>query len=273
LELLDHGRSVFWSQAVDSEMDLSDLRELDPNLAAQFEKLARALESSTFQDSSTGSLASKEPSSADNQFERHRLVMKEMESLLERIREISNLHNFMKPPSFSELQLSAVAGPLVLLNASSYRCDALIVTADSPPLLVPLPDISLDDASRIAKDFRGDPGSRDFRARLEQNLPFVWRSVVQPILMALGYMTALANTRSKPRVWWCPTGPFSFIPIHAAGPYSRSGGPDLTRRILSSYTPTLRLLLRTWTCRLRDRRWQFSLRKVFARSNLIRELM
>jgi tetratricopeptide (TPR) repeat protein len=240
VELLDHGRSVFWSQATDSEIDMRELTELDPDLAAQFQELARALDASTFQDSVIGS----EKLRAGNQIEQRRLLTKGMESLLERVRKLSNFHNFMKPPPFSELRISAASGPVILLNASSYRCDALIVTADSPPRLVPLPDMSLDDASRVAKDFHGDQGSRDFRSRLEQHLPFVWRTVVQPVLLALGYMERPASTACKPRVWWCPTGPFSFIPIHAAGPYTRSGGPDLTKRVLSSYIPTLRALLR-----------------------------
>jgi CHAT domain-containing protein len=57
-------------------------------------------------------------------------------------------------------------------------------------------------------------------------------------------MATPSKTWPKRRMWWCPTGPFSFLPIHVAGPYTRSGGPDLTKRILSSYTPTLRALLR-----------------------------
>jgi hypothetical protein len=244
VELLDHGRSVFWSQAADSETDLSDLRDLDPNLATQFEKLSCALKVSTFQDHPTGSLASREESNADNQTELRRLLTKELESLLERIREKPSLHNFGKPLPFAELQPAAAAGPIILLNASSYRCDALIVIADSAPLLVALPDISLEDASIIAMELCGNQSSRDLRSALERNLPFIWRAVVEPVLMALGYMVMPANTPSKPRVWWCPTGPFSFIPIHAAGPYTKSGGPDLTRRVLSSYTPTLRALIR-----------------------------
>jgi tetratricopeptide (TPR) repeat protein len=244
VELLDHGRSVFWSQVMDSETDLADLRACSPTLAARFEELTRALDATTFQDSLIGSPVSQVQSSADPQLERRRLLTTEMEILLERTREHSNLHNFMKPPPFPELQLSASAGPVILLNASSYRCDALIITVDSPPQLVPLPEISLDDVARIAQDFRGDRDSRDFRSRLEQHLPFVWRDMVQPVLLALGYNEMPASANSKPRVWWCPTGPFSFIPIHAAGPYTKSGGPDLTKRVLSSYTPTLRALSR-----------------------------
>jgi CHAT domain-containing protein len=41
---------------------------------------------------------------------------------------------------------------------------------------------------------------------------------------------------------WCPTGSFSFLPLHAAGEYDRIGQscPDY---VVSSYTPTLEALL------------------------------
>ena len=50
---------------------------------------------------------------------------------------------------------------------------------------------------------------------------------------------------NPPRLWWCPTGPFSFIPLHAAGIYR---GEEVDRVsvsdfIVSSYTPTLSALL------------------------------
>lgn len=43
------------------------------------------------------------------------------------------------------------------------------------------------------------------------------------------------------RVWWCPTGPLAFLPIHAAGIYP--DGPKLSEHVISSYTPTLSALL------------------------------
>ena len=47
------------------------------------------------------------------------------------------------------------------------------------------------------------------------------------------------------RVWWCPTGFFTLLPIHAAGIYdSEMGGLDNTSNyMISSYTPTLNTLL------------------------------
>jgi CHAT domain-containing protein len=42
------------------------------------------------------------------------------------------------------------------------------------------------------------------------------------------------------RVFWCPTGPFSFLPIHAAGLYDTAeAGIKLSDFVISSYLPTL----------------------------------
>ena len=50
------------------------------------------------------------------------------------------------------------------------------------------------------------------------------------------------------RVWWCPTGPFTVLPLHAAGlhPRDRKVAADSNKavidRVISSYTPTLTAL-------------------------------
>jgi hypothetical protein len=46
-----------------------------------------------------------------------------------------------------------------------------------------------------------------------------------------------------PRVWWCPTGPMTFLPLHAAGPPG-AAGDGAAARFISSYAPTLGQLLR-----------------------------
>lgn len=48
-----------------------------------------------------------------------------------------------------------------------------------------------------------------------------------------------------PRIWWCPTGPLTFLPIHAAGLYGRDDGfgSKLSDFVISSYTPSLAALI------------------------------
>lgn len=61
--------------------------------------------------------------------------------------------------------------------------------------------------------------------------------VLQPILCA---------NNGLPHVTWCPTGPLAFLPLHAAGVYSKEDTPEnVMDFVVSSYTPTLEALLRT----------------------------
>jgi CHAT domain-containing protein len=46
-----------------------------------------------------------------------------------------------------------------------------------------------------------------------------------------------------PRVWWCPTGPMTFLPLHAAT-HLGADGEGAAARFVSSYAPTLGQLLR-----------------------------
>ena len=43
------------------------------------------------------------------------------------------------------------------------------------------------------------------------------------------------------RLWWYPTGPLIFIPIHSAGP--GKGAVDVSQLVISSYVTTLKSLL------------------------------
>jgi len=54
------------------------------------------------------------------------------------------------------------------------------------------------------------------------------------------------SNQHQPRIWWCPTGPLSFLPIHAAGIYSNEKTPlesCVSDYVVSSYTPTITTLL------------------------------
>jgi hypothetical protein len=245
VELLDHGRSIFWSQAMDIRTNLIDFKNLDAGLAIEFENVARTLDRGAFQDQEP---IPEQKSPVDSTKQRRHLAEK-LERLLLRIRELPGFENFMQPLPFSQLRHAAAGGPIVILNVSSYRCDALIVTVDSPPKLVPLPELSLGRATELAANVRkhqngADQDRRAFQSCIQGTLPEIWRTTVSPVLDALGYTNLQGKSHSKPRIWWCPTGPLPFLPIHAAGPYTKSGGPNLTQRVVSSYTNTLSALLR-----------------------------
>lgn len=47
-----------------------------------------------------------------------------------------------------------------------------------------------------------------------------------------------------PHVTWCPTGPLTQLPLHAAGVYVTKSGPRIYDFVVSSYTPSLSALTR-----------------------------
>jgi len=64
------------------------------------------------------------------------------------------------------------------------------------------------------------------------------------------FLIILSQTPSSSeptRIWWCPTGPLAFLPLHAAGMYSRNGrtppGSCISDFAVCSYTPTVSSLL------------------------------
>ena len=54
---------------------------------------------------------------------------------------IDGFHNFLQAVPFTTLQIAAVEGPVILINISNYRSNAIIIHIDKPPTLVTLPNV------------------------------------------------------------------------------------------------------------------------------------
>ncbi|KAF6754615.1 CHAT domain-containing protein [Ephemerocybe angulata] len=74
---------------------------------------------------------------------------------------------------------------------------------------------------------------------IKEVLQYLWEDLVQPIIEALALST---SSDEKTRIWWCPTGPITFLPIHAAGVYRGVDTVCLTDYAVSSYIPTIATL-------------------------------
>jgi CHAT domain-containing protein len=68
-------------------------------------------------------------------------------------------------------------------------------------------------------------------------LGWMWDVIAEPVLRSL----RLPEAAEPPRIWWCPTGPLTLLPLHAAGHHTQRR--TVMDRVVSSYTPTLRALL------------------------------
>ncbi|KDQ52439.1 hypothetical protein JAAARDRAFT_210593 [Jaapia argillacea MUCL 33604] len=108
--------------------------------------------------------------------------------------------------------------------------------ADTPTSLA----LAFDQDNRGAILVDDVPRSSDeiFRLVLKE----LWESVVEPVVRRL----SLKESDTPPRLWWCCTGPFTSLPLHAAGMYNKDTTSEcLLDYAVSSYTPTLGTLLKS----------------------------
>ena len=128
---------------------------------------------------------------------------------------------------------------MIVVNISQTRSDAIIVTSDRPPLLVPLPDATPGKISMLTQITNSATTEKDMKDILKS----LWSFIVHPIVKIL---TEDVKLERGSRIWWCPTGAASLLPLHAAGDYTNRGEtvPD---QFVSSYTSTLSALIRART--------------------------
>jgi CHAT domain len=173
-------------------------------------------------------------------FDRGLVLAREWDDLVARARELGGLADFLRPPSPATVVSAAAGGPVVLLNVSRWGCAALLIR-DGTVESLPLPGLTADDvAERVEGYLRAVGGSETQETELGDCLRWMWDAFAGPVLDRLGFRGPPAG--GWPRVWWCPTGALTLLPIHAAGNHERPGESVLDR-VVSSYTPTVRALL------------------------------
>lgn len=239
VSLLEQGRGVLWGQLLDLRSDRARLRAAHPRLAAELDRCLAKLdpaESGLETDTAGEGRARNE-------------AARRLESLIAEIRALEatpqfpNPAEFMAPPAFEDLKPTG-PGAVVALNVSRWRCDAIVLTADGHST-VPLPftaEEAVETTNRYLgalRRYTGPDGRLGLEAATRATLEWLWDRVAGPVLDHLGF-----DQESEPgRVWWCPTGPLTLLPLHAAG--SRERGDSVLDRAVPSYTPTLRALAHT----------------------------
>jgi CHAT domain-containing protein len=157
---------------------------------------------------------------------------------------LPDFSRFLLPSLFSDIQQAAEDGPVIIVNASQYSCDAMIILSAQDPIHIPL-DITRAEVSELSTQFQtliDDAGFFDnhlYEIQLVTVLRTLWKRVVGPTVEALQELLI----RPGSRIWWCPTAEFTLLPLHAAGLYEKKSY-NLSRYYISSYTPTLAALIR-----------------------------
>ena len=267
VELLEQGRSVLWTQALNLRSDLTPLTEKAPVLAGRLDGIRVILDSPipemmpprSEQAAGPGPKLGRTRQQQDS-VELRRRKAREWDEVLAQVRALDGFEHFLSAVPYADLKAAAVDGPVVIVNTSRYGCHALIVDAGSEqPGVVSLPNLSRDTAVAQANGMlQALGGAADpTRAYREKNrdavvdvLEWLWDAIAAPVLTALGYTGAPGTGDPWPRVWWCPTGPLTVLPIHAAGHHPRVGTAAkgsidcVLDRVISSYTPTMAALAR-----------------------------
>jgi tetratricopeptide (TPR) repeat protein len=166
-----------------------------------------------------------------------------------------------QPINPAEFTGMASDGPIVVVNASRYGCHAFVVS-QTDITAVQLPDLSREDvvdradAFAVALQVSGgghDPEHAWAASRhVDDTLGWLWDTVAEPVLAAIGIVSAAEPTVTSTRLWWMPVGPLSLLPLHAAGHHRDGSSRNVLDLAISSYTPTLHALWHaraTWTGR------------------------
>ncbi|MER6194961.1 CHAT domain-containing protein [Streptomyces cyaneofuscatus] len=253
LELLEQARALLHSELTGVRAPLDALEDRDPGLAEEFRVLRSRTEAAeSLLPSATGPGLG--PALSDRAAARHRKELADdWTDLLARIRRShDDFARFLLPPTLGELRAQAAEGPVVTVYAGPLRSEALVLRADrdGPVDVVELPLLSWDMALALVERLRSacarlydapDYGGRRRAQRdVSKVLGELWDAVASPVLDACGMSVPPPGGSAPPRLWWCPVGIMSFLPLHVAERYADTGsGPSVLDRAVSSYTPTI----------------------------------
>ena len=229
----------------------ADLWQSQPELAARLHDLAAALD--------IPEVAADSGVTGSRTADQRMALAVEWDEIVARVRKDA-APGFLQPAQLAELLPAVAHGPVAIVNVSRHRCDALIVTS-AGVRAVPLPSLSAAEVARHTARYLDayarlthtvttqGPGvtEQDPDQTLSGVLEWLWDVVAEPVLGELGIGGTPAPGQSWPRLWWCPTGLLSLLPLHAAGYHAaQSSGNAVPRTVLdraiSSYTPTLSAL-------------------------------
>ena len=245
LRLLELGRGVMASVHFDTRSDITELENVQPELAKKFKFLRDELD--LVNDNLVQNSLSDAQRTQQSHISRRYEASKKFDDIITKIRSHDRFKNFLLGPSSNELKQIAIHGPIVFINASLFGSDAFLITHDNITHL-PLPRLTFSDLETKSKALLQSLDNTDrkkfnhYNKLMTETLEWLWDVVVEPILVELGFTETPENDNAWPHVWWIPVGWLSLFPIHAAGYYSIHGRKTALDRVISSYTPTVRAL-------------------------------
>ncbi|KAH8736103.1 CHAT domain-containing protein [Ilyonectria robusta] len=207
LNFLEQGRGVLGTSLEELRTDVLELKEKHPELAEHFV-----------------------PAAWQAQSHRRYKAGDDLDKLIDSIRQKADFHDFLLAPSQAEMMGAASCGPIIVINVSEFRCDAILIQQQGIQS-VSLPRLNRQD---IEEKSQKGLGSTEI-------LEWLWDAIADPVLNALGFTDPPQGT--LPHVWWIPTGPLAKFPIHAAGYHMK--GQAVLDRVMSSYSSSVKAMIHT----------------------------
>ncbi|KAH8822467.1 TPR-like protein [Flagelloscypha sp. PMI_526] len=283
VEWMEQGRSIVWSQLRQLRSPLVDLQDAHPDLAQAFQDVQRRIEI-YFIRSDLDDKSESASDSLEQQAQAHRRNIRKREDLLTKIRSKSGFESFLRPEKFCVLSKACLGCLVVLLTIADEQCDALVILPSSSITHLSFTNMSQDVVSElhalwensrmtrlsnrghefpalfnapnnipVQKEIflearlcdRGEVAASFDLGPMSSLLADLWERIVHPIVLETENDLFDLTDDRLPHITWCPSGPLSFLPFHAAGIYSS----ELDDRIsisdyaVSSYTPSLMALL------------------------------
>ena len=242
LGLLEQGRGILLGEAMEhggallGDDEVQDLQRRHPQLWERF--LAWNMEHWV------GRIAAMDTAGLHMvvPYDSRRAAARQGDDVLAEIRETPGFQDFLRPPPAERLLAAARGGPVVTVNVSELGSDALLLSS-AGLTTVPLPGLTPESVAAQVATLYDATHQRmsvaDAGDAVHEVLSWLWDHAAAPVLDALGPAAA-----GRPRLWWCPTGLLAFLPLHAAGHHRGSGGDTVLDRVVPSYTPLVRTLLR-----------------------------
>ena len=269
VETLEQGRTLIWSEMRGLRTSTDNLRAADPALADKLADINQRLESVAMSvvQSDNDEMDSSEIGTGSRDYSIGHLVLtqrrllEERNSLISHIQSLPGLEHFLKPPSFDFLKSVTSHGPVIIVNQTHADVPQtftvqppshiILLLKDKRPFIISTPSGFHDHANQLEDDLmrvRKEQGldSNDYNCTLASVLADLYELVGKRVIDRLRKF----KVPEKSRVWWCPTGAFCSLPLHAMGPIPSDDGNELyfSDLYIPSYTPSLSALIESRKC-------------------------
>lgn len=242
IELVEQVRGLLVGEAMEVQLvDVTALSRRARRLAAQFTRLVAWFRADVGRSTDPYDEGPADP----NRSSQRARMDQEWNGLLERIRRMRGFARFLLPEPAAVACRHARHGPIVYAYAHELGCGLIVLRDDpaNPAHAVELRSLRVDEvfqqADRLRSATAASASASGYAARATAHhemtsvLEWLWDTYAEAALSAAGTPT---------RMWWCPIGVLTYLPLHAAGHHCDHSDRTVIDRVISSFTPTLSAL-------------------------------